>query len=214
VLERTFVKAVICVVLLVPSSLAHAQEGEPLPSEGIAADDDARASVEMSLSVSPEAILAGGLGSGGLGSGGLGGLANGAYFPLALDFGFALAPATFLVVGLGGSYSEGETVSSWQLSVPLSVLFYLEEPRVGRVLPTFRVGATVSWFGARQGPDSYDYASGRVLARGGVTWMAARWIALRAEVGASGGVSALTSGSDFTTFSFGLEASLAVVLRV
>jgi hypothetical protein len=209
------VVVVICLMALVVTARARAQE-EPAP-----APDDAHASVEASLSVAPQLLIArllpssasGALGGLGSGSSGLGNLGD-VWFPLTIDVAFALAPSAFFAVGLSGSYSEVSEASSLAVSIPLSVLLYLEEPRVGRVLPTLRVGGTFGYYVSANAVDRTEVVAGNLFARGGLTWMAARWIALRAEIGLVGGVTASLSGWSYAYGSIGFDGSLAVVLRV
>ncbi len=226
--DRSIVIAVICLACLGSSGTARADDEGPLPAVSEPSDEvpapaaDARASVELSLSVSPQLLLGrllpgvvGLSGIGGLvgGTGGLGNLGDPS-FPLILDVGFALSDESFLVVGLGGGFFEADGMSSYRVSVPLSVLVYLETPRVGRVLPTLRIGGVFGWSEADSGAAHQALVSASLLARGGVTWMAERWLALRAEVGLNGGVVSTVIGQNLTSGSVGFEASLALVLRI
>lgn len=215
-LDRTIVKAVICLALSMFAVRARADVGDATTDEASAPlPDEARASAELSLSVAPQFLLDRALppsGVGGLGGnpGGLGGFS----LPLIIDVGLALAPETFLVVGLSGGLVEASGGASWQVNLPLSVLVYLETPRVGSVLPTLRVGGVLGWYGADFDGERVELLTGRLLVRGGVTWLAARWLALRAEIGANGGVSGALDGPSYVVGSFGFEGSLALVLRV
>lgn len=216
--DRGIAKAVVCLAAmwLVGAGDARAQD---------VADEGAPASVELSLSVAPTALLAlGGLQNGGLaglgGTSGLGGVGalSGLLAP-QLDVGVALDRSTYLVVGVSGSFRDGEP-SSYSLAVPLGVLWYLETPRVGRVMPMLRIGVA-GYLSHQDLPPSL--ASGPIesfgaqaLARGGITWLIERHFALRAEVGVRGGAGAmqLPGVGSAVTGSIGLDALVGIVLRV
>lgn len=197
---------------------ARAQdEAESAPAP-VPAAEDASASVELSLSLSPTFLLAlgamqfGATGSGVGALGGLGGLSSGPILPM-LDVGFALDRSVYLVLGLSGAYYGGVGVS-YALSVPVSVLWYLEPPRVGRVMPMLRVGIAGGYAHAEMGGQAYDAFSLGGLVRGGITWLADRAIALRAELGVHGGASESEGLGPVVSGTIGLDAVVAVVLRV
>lgn len=203
-LDRTIVKVLVCLMVSLASAPARAQGEASEPAQ-----DDGRASVELSLSVAPQLVLAGASGLGGLG-----GLGNaGSPLPVGLDIAFALVPTTLLAIGISANVNDMQSFSSWNVQVPLSLLFYLDTPRVGAVLPTVRVGGILGYSSLTAESLRSQMLSGHLLVRGGITWLALRCLALRAEIGVDGGVTAaLSEGS--TWGSLGLDASVAVVLRI
>jgi hypothetical protein len=200
----------VCLVIGLAATGATARaQSEP---HGEEASDDARANVELSIGVLPTLLAA--VGSPGVGS--LGGLGSGLVFHPALDVGFALDRSTLLVVGLSGSYTQLANTSAYSVSVPLSVLWYLEPPRVGHVMPMLRVGG---WLGLAHADEPASIAiesyTGGLLARGGITWLVARSLAVRGEVGVRAGASySGSNGQAAYSGSIGLDASIALVLRV
>jgi hypothetical protein len=207
---------VVCLVLggaRSASAQAEAQgdaESRPTP------DDGATASVEMSLSIAPTGLLA--LASlqfsGGAGTPGLGGLGGVGFLQPTLDVGFTIDRNLLFVAGVAaqGSTHDGGT-SSLGVSLPLSLLWYLETPRVGHVMPMLRVGVQLAyehWEDVSYGVME-SYALG-ALARGGITWLADRCIGIRAELGLRGAASVWTQSSVGGTI--GLDALVGVVIRV
>lgn len=219
--ESIAVAAVCLLVVMCSAGRARAEE-EDEQAQGTTRDDGAPASVELALSVQPTGLLAlasmqlvGGVGSG-TGTGGLGALGGvGAALTPTLDVGIALDPSVLLVLGVGASYRDGAG-ASYALSVPIAVLWYLAPPRVGHVMPMLRVGAALGYAHAQEptGPELASWSVGAVV-RGGLTWLPARELGVRAEVGARGGVSDTTGAlnSGFGA-SLGLDAIVSLVLRL
>lgn len=206
--------AVVCLVELWVGGAAQARAQD-------VEDEGAPASVELSFSLAPSALLALGARSG-TGLGGLAGLGNGGLSGLVapqLDAGFALDRSTYLVVGLSGSFLDGST-PSYGLAVPLGVLWYLETPRVGRVLPMLRVGVALSYFHQDVPPSlgsgSAESFGAQGIVRGGLTWLIERHLALRAEIGVRGGAERMQMPGlgSAVSGSIGLDALVGVVLRV
>ena len=194
---RTSIAVGVVCLALGTASAASAQEQEQERDEG------APASVEMSLSISPTFLLnVFQLGSSGVG--GLGGLLQ----PV-LDVGFTIDPRLLLVVGVMASLSDTGGGTSVFATVPMSLLWYLETPRVGHVMPMLRVGVSVG-YAQYGGGETYELGA---LARGGITWLADRCIGIRAEMGLHGGVWAEGEGGAASGL-LGLDALASVVLRV
>lgn len=183
-------------------------------------DEGAPASVELSLSVSPAALMFFGsmqlpLGTSGAGLGSLGGL----LLP-QLDVGIALDRTTFLVLGVAGAFHDGAT-PGFSVNAPLGLLWYLEPPRVGQVMPMLRIGLMPYATHEAQPPGS-PYAAiesygAFALVRGGITWLPDRHLAVRAEVGLRGGAGTSqgpTGALDGASGSLGMDALVGVVLRV
>jgi hypothetical protein len=212
--DRWIAKAIVCLVILVAAS-ARAQDSATALAPSAPRERDASASVELSLSVSPSALMAlAAVQLGGSSTGGLGGLP---LFTPRLDLGIYVDRSVVLTVGVSGSYRDAPQ-SAYSVSVPLSVLWYLETPRVGAVMPTFRLGVGLSYSHLVLPPGvgaPVDALSGSLTAYGGITWLAARNLALRAEVGGMGSLGwSAEPGGPAISGALGLAAQLAVVLRV
>ncbi|MFO0681595.1 MAG: hypothetical protein U0234_06075 [Sandaracinus sp.] len=215
--DRGIAKVVVCLLGLWVSGPARARAQDAAHE-----DEDASASVELALSMAPSALLAlGGGQSGGLGGlaglGGTGGVSG--LFAPQLDAGFALDRCTLLVVGISGSFRDGPQ-PGYGLSVPVGVLWYLETPRLGRVMPMLRVGAVLSVSHQDLPPSlasgAIETFGAQALARGGITWLPARRVAIRAEIGVRGGADTtqLPGLGNVVGASLGLDALVGVVLRV
>jgi hypothetical protein len=193
---------VVCLVLGAAASAAAQETSGP--------DDGAPASVEMSLSVAPVGLLSiTALNFGGTGTPGLGGL--GMLQP-TLDVAFALDRSLLFAVGLGVSASSSPSGDDVSVSLPLSLLWYLEPPRVGRVMPMLRIGVDLGYANWTAVTTLESYRLG-ALARGGITWLADRCIGIRAELGLRGGAW-VSDSEDVVAASVGLDALVGVVLRL
>lgn len=217
-MRETISVAVVC-LLVVGACAERASAQEDVP-RATPQDDDASASAELSLSISPTFLLAlgamqfGAAGGGGVaGLGGLGGLSAAPILP-TLDVAVALDRSVFLAMGLSGSFFGSEGGASYALSVPVSVLWYLEPPRVGRVMPMLRVGVAGSYAHAEMGGQRYEAYSLGGLVRGGITWLPDRVIGVRAELGVRGGAGESEGLGGAVSGSIGLDATVGIVLRV
>jgi hypothetical protein len=126
---------------------------------------------ELSVGVSPQVALGGVAGLGNLGALGL---APSIDVGVAIDRRVAVITGASLMAyepGLGGEY--------FSIRAPLLVQVYLDEPRVGALVPTLRAGVV----GSATSSDGQTVYGGGVRASGGVTWLADRALALRLEVG-------------------------------
>lgn len=211
-MRRCFVLAVgvVCVASFSPA-LARADEGasalssqRELDGEGAMESEpiEPSASVELSMGVSPSIGYASGLA-------GLAGLGN-PFAPMIMptfDVALALERRVWLVLGGGFSLmaSDGETWSG--ASVPVLVQVYLDEPRLGTVVPTLRVGVVGSFSSAAE--QLVLGLTARVS--GGVTWLTSRWIALRLEIGGSVGGFVADAGG---YLSGSLDAHGSLVMRL
>lgn len=193
--RMTHALALVLVVIgsvLAPSGARAQEDAAALGAPG---EVPAPVSIELSVGVTPM------LGLGGLGStGGLGlGLAPSADLAIGID------PRIALVIG-GSVHASEQWVSA---QIPLLVQAYLAEPRLGSLVPTVRAGVV----GIYSGEGGLAAYGGGVRASGGVTWLAARWIALRLEVG--GAITAYHFEHDRTVMIGGaLDARGSVVLRL
>jgi hypothetical protein len=216
--DRGIAKAIVCLVV---AGLGGWSAEVPVAAAQDPADEGAPAAVELSLSIAPTALLALGGPQGALaGLGGVGGL--GALTTLLtpqLDAGFAIDRATYFVVGVSGSFRDGDQ-PGYNVAVPLGVLWYLETPRVGRLMPMLRVGVT-PYLSHQELPPSVSLApiesfGAQALVRGGLTWLLDRHFALRAEIGVRGGAGALQVPGTANAVSgfLGFDALVGLVLRV
>ncbi|MDQ3037612.1 MAG: hypothetical protein M3Y87_34780 [Myxococcota bacterium] len=202
-MQRTLLLSLVSLSLAsVPTSVrADALLSDPASAPEPALPPPSAPSAELSIGVSPM-----------LGLGGLGGLANGVGLALvpSIDVALMLDPRVALVLGGQFSAQSAETFGSgvgvW---VPLLLQVYLDEPRVGAIVPTIRVGIVAQYFGS----EGFQAYGGGARLSGGVTWIADRWLALRLEVG--GGVDAMYGEVDrWVQVSGSLDARGSVVIRL
>lgn len=160
--------------------------------------DEVSPSIELSLGISPSlGWIPGGLGS------------VVPWIAPRLDIGFAIDERVWLVLSGAFVYSSNNVSGDWlSMRIPLNIQVYLDDPRVGSVVPILRVGihGTLS---ESTGYQSYGLG---VQASGGIAWIASRWLALRIEIG--GYVSGSAGGNDEILVNGGFDALGALALRL
>jgi hypothetical protein len=215
--DRWIANAIVCLVFLGGSARASAQDAASALASPAPPARDASACVELALSVSPTALLS--MLAVQFSSSSVGGLGTSiapAFTP-RFDVGIYLDRALVLTAGLAGSYHDLPQ-TSYSFSVPLSLLWYLEPPRIGAIMPTLRIGCGFS-YGHLDLPPGVGIAvesiGGSLSAYGGITWLATRNLALRAEVGGAASIawSEQPVGQTWAG-ALGLAGQVAVVLRV
>jgi hypothetical protein len=202
--KASLLSITILALACVPSiARADALTSTPAPEPDVPAP--ASPSLELSVGVRPV-----------LGLGGLGGLAgNGLGLGLmpTVDVGVMLDPRVALVVGgqlwARDAESGAGLSSGFSVWVPLLLQIYLDEPRVGAIVPTMRIGVLGHFYGV----ESVEGYGGGARLSGGITWLADRWIALRLEVG--GEVDVSYAEADSSIWIHGaLDARGSVVMRL
>lgn len=194
------------------SSNVQAQEATQDATYGPRAEASADSAVsETTTSPEPEHVeltlgLAPSLGLGGLGS--LGGLV-GLPLPVALDAAFPLGSRALVTVGASLSIASSDAGTQANVSIPISALVYLDSPRAGAFVSSFRVRARGTVFTWSNGP---SILSAGIALMGGLTYFFDEALAVRAEVGA--GADATAGPSDAALLALGLESSVALVLRL
>lgn len=160
--------------------------------------DEVSPSIELSLGISPTL---------GRMSEGLGSITP--WIAPRLDIGFAIDERIWFVLGGAFAYSSNDVSGDWlSVRIPLSIQIYLDDPRVGSVVPTLRAGVHGTW-AESNGYRSYGLG---VQASGGIAWIANRWIALRIEIG--GYVSGSAGWNDEVFVHGGFDALGALALRL
>lgn len=197
------------------SSDVQAQEATQDATYGPRAEASADSAVsETTSSPEPEHVeLALGLApSLGLGSlGGLGGLAGnlGLPLPVALNVAFPLGSRALVTVGASLSIASFESTNQADVSIPISAFVYLDRPRAGAFVSSFRVRARGTVFTWSNGA---SILSAGIALMGGLTYFFDEALAVRAEVGA--GADAAAGPSNAVLLALGLESSVALVLRL
>lgn len=190
-MHRLHVLTSFVLVAALAPSLAFADDEIPPPPAPIpSALEPAPASAELSLGLSPSGAL---------------GFPGFAFFT-DVDVGLVVDPRVVLV--LGGWF----VVSDQQyehVQIPLSVVLYLDEPRIGAIVPTLRVGI----FGQYLAMGDLESLGGGARLGAGITWIADRFVALRLEMLGSAQLS-YTPYAEQTQVTGWLGARGSVVVRI